>query len=234
MELRFVNRESDFLVFETSDGEKLRALIDDQLREAVRNAQQLGSSGISPKEVQTRIREGESIEQVAAELGVPETTIEPFAAPIIDELNYILEAALSTEVSDGDKMVPFSQLIGEESPGATFSLQRQDDKWVVSVSGSKQMQWHFDNKNRHLEPLDPNASNVAKVHANRDIVTSTVEIIEEPQEPEGVASVHDLVEELRSRRNKEPIKPATAKGRASLPSWDEIVLGTSNSEPEAQ
>ncbi|PWL20460.1 MAG: hypothetical protein DCO81_02185 [Candidatus Aquiluna sp. XM-24bin5] len=234
MELRFVNRESDFLVFETSDGEKLRALIDDQLREAIRNTQQLGSSGISPKDVQNRIRQGESVEQVATDLGVPETTIEPFAAPIIDELNYILEAALATEVNDGSNMLPFSQLIGEESPGATFAIRREDDKWIVTVSGSKQMQWHFDNKSRHLEPMDTNASTVAKVHANRDIVTSTIAVVEEASEPEAEASVHDLVEELRSRRNKEPIKPATAKGRASLPSWDEIVLGTSNSEPEAQ
>jgi len=164
---------------------------------------------------------------------VPTSTIEPFAAPILDELNYVLEAALATEVNDGNKMVPFRELITKEDPEATFSLHREDEKWVVTVSGVKKMLWHYDNKARHLEPMDPNASSVAKVHASRDIVTSTIEVVQEPEEaPE--ASVHDLVEELRSRRQKEPIKPATAKGRASLPSWDEIVLGTSNSEPEAQ
>ena len=232
MELRFVNRESDFLVFETSEGEKLRALVDDQLRDAVRNSQQT-NSGISPREVQNRIRAGEQIEEIAETFGVPTSTIEPFAAPILDELNYVLEAALATEVNDGNKMVPFRELIAKEDPEATFALHREDEKWVVTVSGVKKMLWHYDNKARHLEPMDPNASSVAKVHASRDIVTSTIEVVEEPEEaPE--ASVHDLVEELRSRRQKEPIKPATAKGRASLPSWDEIVLGTSNSEPEAQ
>ena len=233
MELRFVNRESDFLVFETSEGEKLRALVDDQLRDAVRNSQQITNSGISPREVQNRVRAGEQIEEIAETFGVPTSTIEPFAAPILDELNYVLEAALATEVNDGNKMVPFRELITKENPEATFSLHREDEKWVVTVSGVKKMLWHYDNKARHLEPMDPNASSVAKVHASRDIVTSTIEVVEEPEQaPE--ASVHDLVEELRSRRQKEPIKPATAKGRASLPSWDEIVLGTSNSEPEAQ
>jgi hypothetical protein len=82
--------------------------------------------------------------------------------------------------------------------------------------------------------MDPNASSMAKVHANRDIVTATIDVVEEAEDESQEASVHDLVEELRSRRNKEPIKPATAKGRASLPSWDEIVLGTSNSESESQ
>ena len=46
------------------------------------------------------------------------------------------------------------------------------------------------------------------------------------------ASVHDLVQELRARRAPEEIKPASAKGRASLPSWDEIVLGTGKSDVE--
>lgn len=234
MELRFVNRESDFLVFETSDGEKLRALVDDQLREAVRNNQQITNSGVSPREVQNRVRAGESVDSISEDLGVPTSTIEPFAAPIIDELNYVLEAALGTEVNDGNRMVAFSDLIASEEPGATFSIRREDEKWVVVVQGAKKMLWHFDNKSRHLEPMDPNASSVAKIHASRDIVTSTIEIVEEPEDEAPEASVHDLVQELRSRRNKEPIKPATAKGRASLPSWDEIVLGTSNSEPEAQ
>jgi len=208
-------------------------LVDDQLRDAVRNSQQLTNSGISPREVQNRIRAGEQIEDIAQALSVPTSTIEPFAAPILDELNYVLEAALATEVNDGNKMVPFRELIDKEEPEASFSLHREDEKWVVTVSGSKKMLWHYDNRARHLEPMDPNASSVAKVHASRDIVTSTIEVVEEPEEaPE--ASVHDLVEELRSRRQREPIKPATAKGRASLPSWDEIVLGTSNSEPEAQ
>jgi len=45
--------------------------------------------------------------------------------------------------------------------------------------------------------------------------------------------VHSLVEELRNRRKQEDLKPATAKGRASLPSWDEIVLGTTNSDTDS-
>ena len=65
------------------------------------------------------------------------------------------------------------------------------------------------------------------------------------------ASVLDLVEELRSRRAREsqaesaeaapsaqPTPPAptakpAVKGRTSLPSWDEIVLGTATSEPDS-
>ena len=231
MELRFVSRESDYLVFETSDGTKLKALIDDQLRDAVRKSQQLSNSGISPREVQDRTRAGESLEHIASDLGVPEATIEPFAAPIQDELNFVLEAAMATEVNDGNRMLPFRELIQHEHPDASFSVRREGERWLIAVDGAKQMLWHYDNKAKHMEPVDSNAASLAKVHASRDIVTSTIEVVEEVA-PAQEASVHDLVEELRTRRNKEPIKPATAKGRASLPSWDEIVLGTSNSESE--
>jgi hypothetical protein len=65
------------------------------------------------------------------------------------------------------------------------------------------------------------------------------------------ASVLDLVEELRSRRARDnqsetaetpnpapanpsaPLAKPAAKGRTSLPSWDEIVLGTATSEPDS-
>jgi hypothetical protein len=70
------------------------------------------------------------------------------------------------------------------------------------------------------------------------------------EEPQG-ASVLDLVEELRTRRAREqeaatteadtpakanpgpPSQKPAVKGRTSLPSWDEIVLGTATSEPDA-
>jgi SpoVK/Ycf46/Vps4 family AAA+-type ATPase len=62
------------------------------------------------------------------------------------------------------------------------------------------------------------------------------EVIEEVEEvqPEG-ASVHDLVQELRSRReqNTQELKPHSAKGRAALPSWDEIVLGTGSLDTDS-
>jgi hypothetical protein len=46
------------------------------------------------------------------------------------------------------------------------------------------------------------------------------------------ASVLDLVAERKLREEGESTKPASAKGRASLPSWDEIVLGAGGPEEE--
>ena len=236
MDLRFIARESDWLMVETADGEKFRLLIDDQLKDAIRGNRQVSESGVSPREVQTRLRSGEDLEDIAAHFGVPVSAIEPFAAPILDELNYVIAAALATKVTDGDHMISLGELIERESPGASFKAKRDGDSWLITASGPKTLLWSYDPKNKSVEPKNSVATDVAKLHANRDIVTATIPIVKEEEDSESdSASVLDLVEELRARRKQpEPIKPATAKGRASLPSWDEIVLGTNqNSESES-
>ena len=237
MELRFVARQSDFLLLEAEDGSSHRLLVDDSLREAVRNNLEIKSSGIVPKEVQQRLRAGLTIEQVAAELGVTESAIEPFAAPILDEIRFVLQSALGTLVSDGQAMRTLEQLILTTEPEAQFKASRDDAGWVITAAGSNaSYTWKFDPKGKLLEPVSETARKLANLHSARDVVSQTVPArrpeqsapevavpkIEEPAE----ASVHDLVEELRSRRTRnEELKPSSAKGRASLPSWDEIVSG---------
>ena len=87
MELKFVSREGDYLVFETAEGTRARTLIDDQVRDAIRKVQPVDSSSFTPREVQQQIRAGLSVTEVAANLGVPESAVEPFALP--DLFGYI-------------------------------------------------------------------------------------------------------------------------------------------------
>lgn len=230
MDLRFVARESDFLVLEDSAGERYRVLIDDQLRDATKQNLLPQQSGVAPREVQSRLRSGEELEAIAADLGVSIAAIEPFAAPIIDELNFVIQAAMSTLVADGDAMVSFEELMTRDNPGASYRAQRRDDRWIITVTGSRTLVWRFDPRSKSLEPANSDATDLIKSHAPRDIVTATIQVIPEQEEGGESASVLDLVEELRARRKQqESVRPATAKGRASLPSWDEIVLGTNQS-----
>lgn len=55
-------------------------------------------SALSPREIQARIRGGESLEAVAEAAGVPADTLEPFAAPVIAEREHVLGQALSCPV----------------------------------------------------------------------------------------------------------------------------------------
>ena len=237
MDLRFVGRESDFLVLEDSSGERYQVLIDDDVRDAVRQSQQALQSGISPREVQDRLRNGEQLEEIAADLGVPSSAIQPFAAPILDELKFVIQAALATQLADGDHMTSLSDLLDRENPGANLSAKRDEQGWLITATGRTTLIWKFDPRTKSLEAKNSAAADLVKSHASRDIVTSTIQVVEQPSvEPDANASVHDLVEELRARRASKPegVRPATAKGRASLPSWDEIVLGTNQgSESDA-
>lgn len=50
-------------------------------------------SSLSPRDIQARVRAGASVAEVAAESGLPESQVEPFAAPVLAERSYMIEQA---------------------------------------------------------------------------------------------------------------------------------------------
>ncbi len=127
-------------------------------------------------------------------------------------------------------------------PAATFKAIKSDLGWEIVAKGANTYSWLFDPRSRVIEPNSESARKIGKANNLRDsIFTAPVkeEVHEfetkvEPAETAG-ASVHDLVQELRSRREQtaQELKPQTAKGRAALPSWDEIVLGAGSLESDS-
>jgi hypothetical protein len=181
-----------------------------------------------------------SLSEVAANLGVPESAVEPFALPILDEIRFVLDAALNTTLPDGPTMKRFEDMVLASDPSASFKAIKSDLGWEIIAKGSGTYSWLFDLRSRVIEPNSESARKIGKANSVRDsIFTAAIpvqEVIEEvePAQPEG-ASVHDLVQELRSRReqNTQELKPHSAKGRAALPSWDEIVLGTGSLDTDS-
>src|SRR5690242_7509388 len=55
-------------------------------------------SALSPREIQTRIRSGESLEDVAEVAGIPLDRVERFAAPVIAEREYVAAQAMASSV----------------------------------------------------------------------------------------------------------------------------------------
>lgn len=234
MELKFVSRDNDVLVFETSDGSRLRALLDDSLRDAIRKQQVVETSTFTPREVQALIRQGFEISEVAVKLGVPESAVEPFALPILDELRYVLEAALNISLPDGPTMKRFEEIVLNAEPSATFKVLKTEEGWEVVANGTQRYTWLFDPKTRVIESTNEAARKIGRTISVKDAIFEPSNKPDPAAAEQPQASVHDLVEELRSRRQAQTdIKPQTAKGRASLPSWDEIVLGTSHLESDS-
>ena len=93
------------LIVVLDGGEQVAIPADDRLRAALRNDRaRMGQleiemeSALRPRDIQARIRAGESLEAVAQAAGVPPEQIEPFAAPVIAEREHIAGLAQSNPV----------------------------------------------------------------------------------------------------------------------------------------
>ena len=92
-----------FVIVATETGEELAIAADDRLRAALRGDRpRLGQleikmeSALSPREIQTRIRSGESVEDVARVAGVDRERVERFAAPVIAEREHVAGLAMTS------------------------------------------------------------------------------------------------------------------------------------------
>lgn len=100
-DLRLIESNEEFLVLESAAGEKFRLLIDDELRSATRKVISVKavSDSITPKEIQQQIRAGVSIAHLSAQTGLSSDLIEKFAAPVLDEIAYVVSSAQAIRLS---------------------------------------------------------------------------------------------------------------------------------------
>lgn len=257
IELRLVSREGDYLVLESQAGERFRLLVEDSLRELTRVTAK-AQTGTSPKEIQALIRSGLTVAEVAVQTGEGEEFVSLFAGAVLDELNFVLEAALSIQLPEANSMVRFSELVAKSFPVLSWQVAKQEGRWVLTAAAdSASAQWVFSPSDMTLEPLNQQARDLFENQRPSEVRPTSYQNVgpsastTEKAAPEGerpAASVLDLVSEIRRRDTSSaqststpveekvdaaestPAKPASAKGRASLPSWDEIVSGTSPEE----
>ena len=230
------------------DGEHLRVPVDDALRAAVRDPEHDGlqmpmplQTAVSPREVQHRIRAGESAAQIAKSSGVAVELIARFEGPVLDERRWQAERARATVV-DGTSLEERFALATNDDDG---SGPTSWDAWVDSEDGGWRVRaispdgraavWTWDTHTTKLRARD----DLARRTLSGRIVSDDLEAVlrpiaaaraerERPEpvpEPviEAVVPVEEPVEEPLPQR-------AAAKRRTSIPSWDEIVLG-SNRRP---
>ena len=124
---------------------------------------------LSPRDIQTRIRRGESAEQVADDSGMPLETVRGFAVPVIAEREYIVEQARRTPLRrqhvTGASTTWLGTLVDEsvaargESPERVpwDSWRREDGRWTIVISPagfSEPATFLFDTKGRYVVPGD--------------------------------------------------------------------------------
>ncbi|WP_040337391.1 septation protein SepH [Candidatus Blastococcus massiliensis] len=187
--LRLVGLSDDgsslLLVADTEDGEEKFALpVDDRVRAAARGDSRrltqidvdLGTE-LPPRVIQSRIRAGETPEQVAAATGARVERIMRFAHPVLQERERIAEQAREarvrlTDSTPGTTLQQFMterlRLIDTAVEAVAWDAYRSDTgAWVVTGewrAGEKSgtARWTFDLPSRTVAPLDAATTDFAE------------------------------------------------------------------------
>ena len=156
-----------------------RIPLDDKLRAAARG--QLAPFGsdrtdatLTPKEMQARLREGASPEEVAKAAGVPVARVLPFFVPVEAERTRVVDEARAAYLHrsrGADATRPLGQAVDTHLQEVTglkpesvewTARRRRDGAWVVSVTyvarGRRSAEWLWQPASRQVTPLDASAT----------------------------------------------------------------------------
>lgn len=170
-----VHDDGEHLVLSTPDGQKYLLVVDEPLRAAVRlDRARLGQLQIEtegrlrPRDIQARIRAGQTAEEIAESAGLPVELIRRFQGPVLAEREFVVRQAQAVRVrhAPGDSAT-LAEVVTErlaaravEEDAQRWDAWRGDDGvWMVSLTfhaGSRQRQarWSYDALLRHVTPRD--------------------------------------------------------------------------------
>jgi hypothetical protein len=130
-------------------------------------------SPLRPKEIQARIRSGETVEQIADAAGIPVERVRWFEGPVLAERAYVAEQAQSASVRRPGDSAPglrLGEIVTDRLRSAGIvpddaewdARKRGDGSWQVQLtfpSGGRlhTAEWVFDSRRRHASPDDDSA-----------------------------------------------------------------------------
>jgi Protein of unknown function (DUF3071) len=178
LRLAGLNDAGTHLVLIGPDGKEFRLALDERLVAAMRRDRaRLGQLQIElepqlrPREIQSRLRSGESIAEVAAAAQVSRNRIERFAGPVLAERQHVAMSARKAPVRREDgSSVPLGEIVTErlEARGVGADAldwdawRRDDGRWAIRLgylAGGKQSVacWVYDTSARQVTCEDDGA-----------------------------------------------------------------------------
>lgn len=165
-----------------------RVALDDRLAAAVRGdlprpgEAEPHASELTPKEIQARLRAGESAASIAAAAGVPVSRVERFSGPVQGEMARVIDAARACHLVRGRlgrSAVPLGAAVDAALAGlpvredsTEWSTRRDEDgTWLVTVSWfararSREASWRWDPTSRSVTAVDPASAALGHVDAD--------------------------------------------------------------------
>jgi len=134
-------------------------------------------SPLRPKEIQARIRAGETVEEIADAAGIAVERVRWFEGPVLAERAYMADQAQRASVRRQGDATPGPRLgeivaerlkmFGADPDEAEWDAKKRGDgSWQVEltfISGGRlhTAEWVFDQRRRHVLPADDNAARMS-------------------------------------------------------------------------
>jgi hypothetical protein len=134
-------------------------------------------SPLRPKEIQARIRAGETVEEIADAAGIAAERVRWFEGPVLAERAYMADQAQKASVRRQGDATPGPQLgeivaermkaFGADPDDAQWDAKKRGDgSWLVqltfiSAGRLHAAEWNFDPRRRHVLPADDNAARMS-------------------------------------------------------------------------
>jgi hypothetical protein len=172
-ELSIIEVTRDGVIVVTRDGQRFSLALDDALRSKFGHSSPSTTAvTVSPKEIQSLLRSGLSVADVAAQTGTSDEHVARFEAPIVAELAFVLERALAVPVISDDSDSSFgaeidARISAQGGRVIRWQAYRTNDEWVVGArcligSVEEDATWTFDPRKMTLVPSNAAAVRISK------------------------------------------------------------------------
>ena len=145
LELRLigVHDDGENLVLESADGTRFLLSIDANLRTSITKARRiqpargLGAKGTyGPRDIQTRFRQGASVEEIAEESGWEPERVRRYEWPIVAERAHIIRAAQSVKIgrrdsASGSAQIPVTLSARIEEVSERYGFEEATQDWTT-------------------------------------------------------------------------------------------------------
>ncbi|HEU5005594.1 MAG TPA: septation protein SepH [Jatrophihabitantaceae bacterium] len=200
-QLRFVrsgaasSTGSDHVILETADGgEHFLLPISAPLRDAIRSdlprlhqdEPEAADTGLGPREIQMRVRAGESPEDLAVEHEMSFERVMRFAGPVLAERVRVADEARrgrARRTTDEGQLVQFGEAVDQRFSAHGIdvakvswdSRRREDGNWIITAkwlggNAEREAQWLFQLSGRSVSPLDDTAADLLSDRPIRAVI----------------------------------------------------------------
>ncbi|HVW81054.1 MAG TPA: septation protein SepH [Mycobacteriales bacterium] len=211
-------------------------------------------SELSPKEIQARLRAGDTVEQVARAARIPVARIMIYATPVISERERIIDQARaakmrrprgpeSTSTLGAAVTQRLTEVAGLQPETVEWTARRREDaSWLITLSftargGTRNAQWIWRPNGRDLTAHNALGSRMGSLESltparkRSAAATARGTTAKAPAKRASATTRKTAAKRVARKPRPEPREAPmreqvrTADGRIVVPSWDDVLLG---------